>query len=144
MIWPLNAPASPRSLVTSMSPTFCTFSCSSRIGRLGRCSAAWAACRVIRRIADAYGRSDSMRCSARRSRAAEIISIARVIFWTFLTDATRPLSSLSAMAYAAAPAGSSCSSLASASPPSSSSDDAFLRSSTSTSSSTGLPSSSRS
>ena len=54
-------------------------------------------CRVIRRIADAYGRSDAMRCSARRSRAAEIISIARVIFWTFLTDATRLLSSFSAM-----------------------------------------------
>ena len=53
--------------------------------------------RVIRRTADAYGRSETIRCSARRSRAAEIISIARVIFWTFLTDATRFLSSFSAM-----------------------------------------------
>ena len=30
-----------------------------------------------------------MRCSARRSRAAATISIARVIFWTFLTEAIR-------------------------------------------------------
>src|SRR3954468_13933533 len=30
-----------------------------------------------------------MRCSARRSRAAATISIARVIFWTFLTDEMR-------------------------------------------------------
>ena len=60
-------------------------------------SAASAASRVIRRTADAYGRSETIRCSARRSRAAEIISIARVIFWTFLTDATRLLSSFWAM-----------------------------------------------
>ena len=70
---------------------------SCRIGTFGRFCAASAACRVIRRIADAYGRSETIRCSARRSRAAEIISIARVIFWTFLTDATRFLSSFSAM-----------------------------------------------
>ena len=97
MIWPLKAPASPRSLVTSSIPTFETCSCSLRIGTLGRFSAASAAWRVIRRIADAYGRNAMIRCSARRSRAAEIISIARVIFWTFLTDATRFLSSLSAI-----------------------------------------------
>src|SRR4051812_3124373 len=30
-----------------------------------------------------------MRCSARRRRAADIISIARVIFWMFLTDPMR-------------------------------------------------------
>jgi ATP synthase F1 gamma subunit len=45
---------------------------------------------AIRRIASAYGRRCSIRCSARRSRAAEIISIARVILRTFLTDAMRP------------------------------------------------------
>ncbi len=62
-------------------------------------SAAW---RVIRRIAPAYGRSASMRCSARRRRAAATISIARVIFWMFLTDAMRFLTSFWAMAYAVA------------------------------------------
>ena len=97
MIWPLNAPASPRSLVTSSMPTVLISSRSRRIGRFGMFSAASAAWRVIRRTADAYGRSETIRCSARRSRAAEIISIARVIFWTFLTDATRFLSSFSAM-----------------------------------------------
>ena len=61
-------------------------------------SAASAAWRVMRRMPDAYGRSARMRCSARRRRAAEIISIARVIFWTFLTEATRLLSSFWAMA----------------------------------------------
>src|SRR3954453_16067785 len=40
-----------------------------------------------------------MRCSARRRRAAATISIARVIFWMFLTEAIRFLTSLSAMAY---------------------------------------------
>ena len=35
-----------------------------------------------------------MRCSARRSRAAATISIARVIFWMFLTLEMRFLTSL--------------------------------------------------
>jgi hypothetical protein len=56
-------------------------------------SAASTALRVIIRIPRAYGRSSSIRCSARRSRAAETISMARVIFWMFLTDAMRPLMS---------------------------------------------------
>jgi hypothetical protein len=38
-----------------------------------------ATCWVILRIACAYGRIASMRCSARRRRAAATISIARVI-----------------------------------------------------------------
>src|SRR4051812_18010225 len=38
-----------------------------------------------------------MRCSARRRRAAATISIARVIFWMFLTDAMRFLTSRWAM-----------------------------------------------
>src|SRR5688572_15053830 len=38
-----------------------------------------------------------MRCSARRRRAAATISIARVIFWMFLTDPMRALTSLRAM-----------------------------------------------
>ena len=101
-------------------------------------SAASAACRVIRRTAEAYGRSERMRDSARRSRAAEIISIARVIFWTFLTEATRLLSSFAAMGYAAAGAASSSSVF------SSPATRVRRRSSTSISSSTGLPSSSRS
>ena len=73
-------------------------SCSLRIGRFGTFPAASAAWRVMRRMAPAYGRSASMRCSARRRRAAATISIARVIFWMFLTDAMRLLTSLSAMA----------------------------------------------
>ena len=68
-------------------------SCSWRTGSDGMFSAASAACRVIRRIASAYGRSASMRCSARRRRAAATISIARVIFSMFLTDAMRFLTS---------------------------------------------------
>ena len=52
---------------------------SERIGTRGMYSAAWAAWRVSRRIASAYGRSAWIRCSARRSRAAATISIARVI-----------------------------------------------------------------
>src|ERR1700722_4204085 len=40
----------------------------------------------MRLTASAYGRSASMRCSARRRRAAATISIARVIFWMFLTE----------------------------------------------------------
>ena len=35
----------------------------------------------------------SIRCSARRSRAAATISIARVILWMFLTDEIRFLTS---------------------------------------------------
>ena len=76
-------------------------SCSLRIGRFGTFCAASAAWRVIRRIAEAYGRSASMRCSARRSRAAATISIARVIFWMFLTEPMRLLTSFCAI-YAAA------------------------------------------
>jgi hypothetical protein len=53
-------------------------------------SAAW---RVIRRIADAYGRRASIRCSALRRRAAATISIARVILWMFLTELMRFLMS---------------------------------------------------
>ncbi len=34
-----------------------------------------------------------MRCSARRSRAAATISMARVIFWMFLTEPIRFLTS---------------------------------------------------
>ena len=56
-------------------------------------SAASTARRVIRRIASAYGRSCSIRCSARRSRAAATISIARVILRMFLTDEMRLLMS---------------------------------------------------
>jgi len=48
---------------------------------------------AIRRIASAYGRSAAMRCSARRRRAAATISIARVIFWMFLTEEIRFLTS---------------------------------------------------
>jgi hypothetical protein len=40
-------------------------------------------------MASAYGRRCSIRCSARRSRAAATISMARVIFPTFLTDEMR-------------------------------------------------------
>ena len=83
----LNAPARPRSPAISSRPTLSTCSCSARIGSRGTSPAASAACRVILRIAPAYGRSASIRCSARRSRAAATISIARVIFWMFLTDA---------------------------------------------------------
>jgi hypothetical protein len=46
---------------------------------------------VNRRMARAYGRRFSIRCSARRNRAAATISIARVIFWMFLTEPIRPL-----------------------------------------------------
>ena len=53
-------------------------------------SAACEARAVIRRSASAYGRSASIRCSAFRSRAAEIISMARVIFRMFFTEAIRP------------------------------------------------------
>src|SRR4051794_7114908 len=97
MICELNAPASPRSPVTSRMPTRRTFSCSLRIGSLGMSPAASAAWRVMRRIAPAYGRSASMRCSALRSRAAATISIARVIFWMFLTDPMRFLMSFCAI-----------------------------------------------
>src|SRR5919108_1610214 len=41
-------------------------------------------------MASAYGRRASIRCSARRSRAAATISIARVILRMFLNDAMRP------------------------------------------------------
>ncbi len=85
----LNAPARPRSPATTSRPTVETCSCSWRIGRRGTSPAASAAWRVIRRMASAYGRNASMRCSARRRRAAATISIARVIFWMFLTDAMR-------------------------------------------------------
>src|ERR1700722_5077688 len=88
-IWELNAPASPRSPATRSSPTLSRLSCSSRIGNLGTPPAAFAASRVIRLIASAYGRSASIRCSARRRRAAATISIARVIFWMFLTASMR-------------------------------------------------------
>ena len=71
-------------------PTVSTFSFSWRIGRFGMLSAACEARAVIRRSASAYGRSASIRCSAFRRRAAEIISIARVILRMFLTDAMRP------------------------------------------------------
>ena len=49
----LNAPARPRSPVTSRMPTFETLSCSCRIGRFGTFWAASAAWRVIRRMAEA-------------------------------------------------------------------------------------------
>src|SRR4051812_38817672 len=55
--------------------------------------AAWAAWRVIRRIAFAYGRRAAMRCSARRRRAAATISMARVIFSMFLIEPIRFLTS---------------------------------------------------
>src|SRR5947209_4373953 len=89
----LKAPARPRSPAISISPTLFTWSCSWRIGSLGTLPAASAAWRVIRRIAFAYGRSASIRCSARRRRAAATISIARVIFWMFLTAPMRFLTS---------------------------------------------------
>src|SRR5579875_2453865 len=89
MMFELNAPASPRSPATSSSATVWISARSVRIGRRGRLPAASAASRVIRRIAWAYGRSASIRCSARRSRAAATISIARVIFWMLRTDAIR-------------------------------------------------------
>ena len=108
-------------------------------------SAASAAVRVMRRIAEAYGRSAWMRCSARRRRAAEIISIARVIFWTFLTEAIRPRSSFWAMASRPPPrpAPAPASPLVAVAVASPSPSRERLRS-TSISSSTGLPSSSRS
>ena len=63
-------------------------SCSRSSGtRAASPPAARAAWRVIRPIASAYGRSAAIRCSARRSLAAATISIARVIFWMFFTDA---------------------------------------------------------
>ena len=62
-------------------------------GRLGIFSTASTVRRVILRIARAYGRRCSMRCSARRSRAAATISMARVIFWMFLTEPIRFLTS---------------------------------------------------
>ena len=74
-------------------PTVCTFSRSFSSGIDGTDSAASLALRVIRRIASAYGRSASMRCSARRRRAAATISIARVILRMFLTDEMRSLMS---------------------------------------------------
>src|SRR6185312_1415484 len=86
MICELNAPARPRSAVTSSSATRSSRSCSERIGSAGTLPAASAACRVIRRIAPAYGRSAAIRCSARRRRAAATVSSARVIFWMFLTE----------------------------------------------------------
>src|ERR687892_385274 len=64
MICELNGPASPRSPVTSRMPTVRTLSFSSRIGRLGMFSAACEAREVMRRMASAYGRRCSMRCSA--------------------------------------------------------------------------------
>ena len=86
MICELNAPARPRSPVTSSSPTrvalLVLVEDRQRSGTLPAASAAW---RVMRRIASAYGRRCAMRCSARRRRAAATISIARVIFWMFLT-----------------------------------------------------------
>ena len=95
MICELNEPASPRSPVISRTATFSVFSRSWSTGRFrASAPAASATFRVIRRRLDAYGRSASMRCSARRSLAAATISIARVIFWTFLTEAIRPLTSL--------------------------------------------------
>ena len=88
MICELNAPASPRSPVTSSTATFVVDSCSASSGTraTSEVPAAWAACRVMRLIALAYGRNATIRCSARRSRAAATISIARVIFWMFLTE----------------------------------------------------------
>ncbi len=76
-------------------PTVSTFSFSSRIGRFGMFSAACEAREVIRRMASAYGRRCSIRCSARRRRAAATISIARVILRMFLTEAMRPRMSFS-------------------------------------------------
>ena len=52
-------------------------------------SAACDARAVIRRSASAYGLRCSIRCSALRRRAAEIISIARVILRTFWTEPMR-------------------------------------------------------
>ena len=89
MICELKAPARPRSPVTSRIATESTWPCSLRIGRLGKFSAASAAWRVMRRIAPAYGRSAAIRSSARRSRAAATISMARVILRMFCTLAIR-------------------------------------------------------
>ncbi len=50
---------------------------------------ACAACRVIRRMALAYGRNASIRCTARRSRAAATMAMARVIFSIFVTALMR-------------------------------------------------------
>ena len=58
-------------------------------------SAACEAREVIRRSASAYGLRCSIRCSARRRRAAATISIARVILRMFLTELMRPRRSLS-------------------------------------------------
>ena len=49
---------------------------------------------VSLRIACAYGRMSSIRCSARRRRAAATISIARVILRMFLTELIRAVTSL--------------------------------------------------
>ena len=74
--------------MTSSSPARSWDSCSLSSGRRDASApAAWAAWRVIRLSASAYGRSAAIRCSARRNRAAATISIARVIFWMFFTEA---------------------------------------------------------
>ena len=74
--------------MTSSSPTSVSDSCSRSSGtRAASAPAACAAWRVIRPMASAYGRRAAIRCSARRSRAAATISIARVIFWMFFTEA---------------------------------------------------------
>src|SRR4051812_13833244 len=94
MICELKAPARPRSAVISSSATRCSDSCCLRIGNVPISPpAASAACRVMRRMAPAYGRRCSMRCSARRRRAAATISIARVILRMFWTEAIRFLTS---------------------------------------------------
>ena len=96
MICELNAPARPRSPVTSRMPDRVrpprapagSAGCGTSAGRLGGLA------RHLPDRAARRGAGASIRCSARRRRAAATISIARVIFWMFLTDAMRFLTSL--------------------------------------------------
>ena len=94
MICELNAPARPRSPVTSRIATLSWLSCSWRIGseldlRPGRLGG------LAGHAPDRAGvrPQASMRCSARRRRAAATISIARVILRMFWTEAMRFLTS---------------------------------------------------
>src|SRR5579884_321359 len=83
----LNAPARPRSLLTTMS--WMRFS--SRDCRRGRSETLSLFCDAAARFAStraimlAYGREASARSCARRSLAAETIFMALVICWVFLT-----------------------------------------------------------
>ena len=92
MICALNAPARPRSPVSG---TIATVSTDSRCSRSGSRTEvdALPTPAMSSFIVSAYGRSERIRCSARRSFAAATSSIARVILRVFLTDWIRRLRS---------------------------------------------------